>query len=152
MPALKQRKDDAVLLAEHFLRIYATQYDVSVRRLSPNAIARIRAYSWPGNIRELENLMLREVLLTDGEVIDLATLATAPDGLGHVDLDLDQAFKPAKAMAVARFEKNYLRHLLEKTCGNVSLAARLSRKDRSALNRLVKKHGLTTEEFRQVHG
>ena len=57
-------------------------------------------------------------------------------------------FKTAKAHAVAEFERTYLRQLLTCTRGNISLAARLSRKDRSAINKLVKKHGIATGPFR----
>jgi transcriptional regulator of acetoin/glycerol metabolism len=64
------------------------------------------------------------------------------------DEDRAQTFKSAKARAVAEFEKAYLDNLLTRTYGNISLAARLSRKDRSALNKLVKKHGLICERFR----
>ena len=59
-----------------------------------------------------------------------------------------QTFKRAKARAVEAFEKAYLGDLLAKTGGNIALAARLSRKDRSALNKLVKKHGLGIDRFR----
>jgi DNA-binding NtrC family response regulator len=148
MPPLCQRDDDSVVLALHFLRSYATQYRRPARNFTPGAIAQIRRYSWPGNVRELENLVLRQVLLTDGDMIDLPSLNAAPPRMEE-DIDLDQAFKRAKALAVAQFERNYLKRLLTRSSGNVSLAARLSRKDRGALNRLVKKYGLAKEDFRQ---
>jgi DNA-binding NtrC family response regulator len=98
-------------------------------------------------VRELENLMLREFLLSDGETIRLRPGggdAEPRTGSG----DPTQSFKAAKARAIAQFERTYLDQLLARTCGNISAAARISQKDRSALNKLAKKHGLSGERFR----
>jgi two-component system response regulator GlrR len=151
MPPLRERGRDVVLLAEHFLARFAVQYDRPTKRLHHEMITWLLAYEWPGNIRELENLMLRQFLLADGLMIRNGpadrTAASRDDPCG-----LDQTFKSAKARAVAQFERSYLSRLLTKTCGNVSLAARISQKDRSALNKLVKKHGLACERFRTPAG
>ena len=105
------------------------------------------AHDWPGNVRELENLMLREFLLADDDMIRIEAapreIANGAAGREH----RNGTFKTAKAEAVAQFERAYLRRLLDETRGNISLAARISRKDRSTLNKLVKKHGLG-ERFR----
>jgi len=146
MPPLRERGHDVVLLAEHFLRRLAAQYARPPKRLHPDSVAWLLAHDWPGNARELENLMHREFLLTDGNTIRLAAAdgpARAQSGPVPV-----QTFKCAKARAIAQFEKAYLGELLSKTSGNISVAARISQKDRSALNKLVKKHGLVCERFR----
>ena len=149
MPPLRCRDDDVVLLAENFLHRFALQYQRQPKRLHPDTIAFLRAYQWPGNVRELENRMLREFLLADGDVIDLQQARrTAAHVAAAGEMDLQQTFKSAKARAVAEFEKSYLGHLLAKTYGNISLAARISGKDRGALNKLVKKHGLAAQRFR----
>ena len=62
--------------------------------------------------------------------------------------NIDRSYTLAKAQAIAEFEKTYLGRLLSMTSGNISLAARISGKDRSALNKLVKKHGLAGQQFR----
>jgi DNA-binding NtrC family response regulator len=147
MPPLRERRPDVLLLAEHFLHCFTRQYGRPAKRMHPDTIAWLLAHDWPGNVRELENVMLREFLLADGDVIrirlsDPAAPSRAADG------DVERTFKSAKAQAVAEFEKTYLGHLLTKTCGNISLAARIAGKDRSALNKLVKKHGLVGERFR----
>jgi DNA-binding NtrC family response regulator len=149
MPPLRQRGHDVILLAEHFLNRFATKYERPVKRLHPDTIAWMLAHDWPGNVRELENLMLREFLLADDDVIHIRT-ASQPlsDRFVSAEFDSELTFKLAKAKAVAEFEKAYLGDLLAKTCGNISLAARISQKDRSALNKLVKKHGLGYERFR----
>ena len=149
MPPLRERGRDAVLLAEHFLHRFALQHSRPGKRLHPATIAWMASYPWPGNVRELENLMLREFLLGDGDAITIQPADQgAPIGVGDDEHPFEQAFKQAKARAVARFEKSYLSRLLTKTRGNVSLAARISQKDRSALNKLVKKHGLAGHQFR----
>jgi DNA-binding NtrC family response regulator len=151
MPPLRHRGQDVLLLAEHFLRRFAIQHQRAAKPLHPDTIAAMLAYDWPGNVRELENIMLREFLLADGDVIRIqpprpaAAAATAADAF-----NLERPFKIAKARAVAEFERTYLGHLLAKTCGNLSLAARISGKDRGALNKLVKKHGLAAERFRTL--
>jgi DNA-binding NtrC family response regulator len=147
MPPLRERDGDVLLLAEHFLSRFAVEHARPAKRLDPAAMAWLLAHPWPGNVRELENQMLREFLLTDGDTIDVRRVSqTPPPETDENNLDL--AFRQAKARAVAQFEKSYLSRLLAKTAGNVSLAARISRKDRSALNKLVKKHGLAGQQFR----
>ncbi|WP_375411397.1 sigma-54 interaction domain-containing protein [uncultured Bradyrhizobium sp.] len=150
MPPLRERGRDVALLAECFLDRFATQYERPQKRLHPSSIAWLMSHDWPGNIRELENLMLREFLLADGEVIQIAAPQRNAADLAFDRIDVDETFKSAKARAIALFEKNYLRHLLTETCGNVSQAARISRKDRSTLNKLVKKHGLASDRFRSA--
>jgi DNA-binding NtrC family response regulator len=153
MPPLRRRGDDAAILAEHFIRRFAVRYERPVKPLHPDTVAWLSAHDWPGNIRELENLMLREFLLADGDAIRLNPAdGPAPATALDPEPDFDQAFKSAKARAVAQFEKAYLNYLLAKTSGNISQAARLSCKDRSALNKLVKKHGLVCERFRSGAG
>jgi DNA-binding NtrC family response regulator len=148
MPPLRQRGRDVILLAEHFLHRFAIEYGRPPKHLHPDTITWLLAYDWPGNVRELENMMLREFLLADGDTIYVRPGGHRPaSGLTDTMFDLGQTFKSAKAQAIAHFEKTYLIHILTKTGGNISLAARLSRKDRSSLNKLVKKHGFG-ERFR----
>jgi DNA-binding NtrC family response regulator len=149
MPPLRDRERDVVLLAEHFLARFAVQYQRPEKRLHANTIERLLGHHWPGNVRELENLMLREFLLTDGDSIMIGSGDTAPSRVDDAP-ESEQTFKAAKARAVAQFERDYLGQLLAKTCGNISEAARISHKDRSALNKLVKKHGLACDRFRTL--
>jgi DNA-binding NtrC family response regulator len=151
LPPLRERTGDVRLLADTFVERHGRQYQRRARRLTPASLARLEAHDWPGNVRELESLILREVLLHDGDPEELE-IGGPLSGVGSRESDhapelYDQAFKHAKAQAVAQFERSYLRRLLAQTHGNVSLAARISQKDRSALNKLVKKHGLRSDEF-----
>ena len=148
MPPLRERGRDVVLLAEHFLDRFATQYEQPRKRIHAKSVTWLLSHDWPGNVRELENLMLREFLLADGDVIRIAAAQQTEAESARDRINADETFKSAKAKAIAQFEKSYLRHLLTEACGNVSLAARISHKDRSTLNKLVKKHGLASDRFR----
>ena len=150
LPALRLRRGDVTVLARLFLDRFSRQHGRGPQQISARSLALLEAHDWPGNVRELESVILRDFLLHDSDRVEL-----------EVDLDLPamstatieaagetENFKQAKARAVAEFERNYLRELLTRTNGNLSLAARLSRKDRSALNKLVKKHGIARRQFR----
>jgi len=78
LPPLRDRKSDILPLASHFLTIYAARERRAITGFSDNVVGRLLAYSWPGNIRELENLMERSVLLSSGPVIDAVALPAAP--------------------------------------------------------------------------
>jgi len=149
LPPLRDRVGDVTLLAQSFLERLSHTRQRLPRRLSAQSRVLLEAHSWPGNVRELEGLILREFLMHDGDgdeltISQLVSGAADRAGAGACPDD----FKHAKAKAVSEFEKSYLRQILGFARGNVSLAARLSRKDRSAINKLVKKHGIKTEEFR----
>ncbi len=148
MPALRDREDDVVLIAQHFLNRFAAQYGRPATLLDPGMIAQLRARDWPGNVREVENLMLRRLLLGEGDGVDIRQASGAAAEPAGDNADRPLAFRSEKALAIARFEKTYLRRLLIKTGGNISLAAKISGKDRSTLNKLVKKHGLAGGQFR----
>ena len=148
MPPLRRRGRDVVLLAEHFLDRFAVQYERPPKRLHSQTIAWLQAHEWPGNVRELENLLLREFLLADGDTILVRVTEAESAGGSGEEREPDLNFRAAKARAIVQFEKSYLRQLLIKASGNISLAARISHKDRSALNKLVKKHGLNCERSR----
>jgi DNA-binding NtrC family response regulator len=148
MPPLSLRGADVLLLAEHFINRFAAQYGRMPRQLHAETARWMMDYAWLGNVRELENLILSEFLLTDGDTLKIPPPDGGMQAHSKDGSEFDQDFKSAKARAVAEFEKTYLNHLLIKTRGNISWAARLSHKDRSALNKLVKKHGLTGEFFR----
>lgn len=152
LPPLRERRGDPLLLAQHFLSRFTKSYDKPAKRLHKDTIAWLDRYDWPGNVRELESLMLREFLLHDGEEVrlrsgPLSTSGTLPPPAEGELARFEPVFKNAKAMALADFEERYLRQLLATTRGNISRAARLARKDRSALNKLVRKHGLVSGDF-----
>ncbi len=153
LPPLRERQRDAVLLAEMFLKRLAGQYRRAPKNLHPDAVTRLLTHDWPGNVRELENLIHREFLMTDEPMIHLYCLASLPGArpkdAGEADSSplTESSFQEAKACAIAHFERAYIVELLSRTRGNISLAARISGKERSRLAKLVKKHGLQRESF-----
>jgi two-component system, NtrC family, response regulator GlrR len=149
LPPLRERGDDTVLLAQAFLRRLSVQYGTPSRSLHPDSLAFLREYAWPGNVRELENLIQRAFLLSDDDIINI-TSATDDGARGDGDTFkalTDDCFQAAKARAIARFERAYISELLLRTRGNISLAARMSGKERSRLGKLLKKHGLDRQHF-----
>ena len=144
LPPLRERVGDVRLLAQLFVDRCCSRYGRGPHRLAPHVLAALEAYDWPGNVRELESVILREFLLHDTNSDELSIDVGSP----ALDVAPVADFKRAKALAVAEFERGYLSQLLASTRGNISLAARMSRKDRSALNKLVKKHGLSPRQFR----
>jgi DNA-binding NtrC family response regulator len=149
MPALRERPGDPLLLAQHFIRRFAAQYEQPERELDSRTINILAAHHWPGNVRELENGIHRAFLLADGGVIRLTTswnegTAGAGDQPGALT---DSCFQEAKARALAEFERTYIDQLLGRSRGNVSLAARISGKERSRLTKLMKKHGIVRSHY-----
>jgi DNA-binding NtrC family response regulator len=140
---LRDRHGDVPLIASGFLEACDRRYNLGPKRLDQDSLAWMEAYLWPGNIRELENLVYREYLLSDGPVIKV----DPPKGVAPIDPRSTPGaagltFHQAKARAVETFEKTYLSSLLSQAGGNVSLAAKLAGKERRSLGKLLKKYGL----------
>lgn len=145
MPPLRERCGDACLLANHFAERYATRYRMKVRLFDAESIAWLDAHHWPGNVRELDNLVHRQTLL--GEE---AELRLAPDNWhaqGNVAAKGPVLFNDARHEAMSAWERQYLSHLLREAGGNVTRAAQLAGKERRAMGKLLKKHGIARDFF-----
>jgi len=153
LPPLRERGQDVLLLAEKFIARFAQEYQQRPRALAPDAVTAFLQHSWPGNVRELENLIHRQFLISDEPVIRFAgdgtPLQERRKAQRQPSASAANNFQAAKARAIAQFEKSYLASLLRQTDGNVSLAADLSGKERSALGKLIKKYGLARSEFKR---
>lgn len=150
LPPLRERADDCVLIANAFLDRLSREYRKPVKRLDADSVSWIRGQQWMGNVRELENLIHRQFLLTEGAVVRLNDSREAPSaGENHIAALARTGFlfREAKARAIASFERAYISDLLSFTRGNVSQAARLSGKERSTFGRLIRKHGLQPASF-----
>jgi two-component system, NtrC family, response regulator GlrR len=167
LPALRERGDDVILLAQAFLeRLNVTRHDDPPKTLHPDGITALKRHHWPGNIRELQNLVQREFLITDGRQLRFECLQQhgaqgrgveprkVPDRRSASRARIpaqgfaDVPFREAKARAISTFEREYVSELLARTRGNVSLAARLAGKERSRFGRLVRKYSLSTSDFK----
>ena len=143
LPPLRERGDDVHLLAETFLRRFGRQYGLAPKSLDADSVQFLSEHRWPGNVRELENLIHRHFLLSDSAVIRLVPERAQE----HTPPAATVTFREAKAHAIAEFERHYLAALLARASGNLSLAARLSGKERSRLCKMVKKYGLDRKHF-----
>jgi DNA-binding NtrC family response regulator len=150
LPPLRERGDDILMLAHHFVRKFARRMSRPVKKLSAEAIELLRVYAWPGNVRELEHAIEHAFVLSRGDDLgarDLPIAATnAPAGaapaLSHAALGgdvLDLPFNEAKRRTVATFEESYARALMRRTGGNTAEAARQAGLDRSNFRRLLRK-------------
>jgi DNA-binding NtrC family response regulator len=153
LPPLRARGDDVLSLARAFVERLCRQYRTAPRRLHPETLAGLARHAWPGNLRELENLIHRQFLLCDGAELRFssgAAVASAdsrPQDRDNANLTC-RSFREAKAHAIVEFERAYIAELLERAGGNISLAARLAGKERSRLGKLIRKHGLSSAAFR----
>jgi two-component system, NtrC family, response regulator GlrR len=152
IPSLREREGDAELLAQHFLRHFAKKYKLSNKHLSQEGLHWIRQYSWPGNVRELENAVHREVLMSEDPEVTFDTVMHESEF--HANLGTTQKeelaasdFQTSKKKVIHEFERAYLMQVLERARGNVSAAARIANKERRALGKLLKKHGISREHF-----
>lgn len=124
LPALSERKDDIILLAEHFLRRMNVKYGKSIARISAPAMNMLQAYAWPGNVRELENCIERAVLTTKDDTIHGYNLPPAI----QVEEFAEDPFNPEAKLTlddqVAAFERRVLLETLKRHNGNRSAAGR----------------------------
>ena len=153
LPALRQRPEDLLPLAQHFLERYAREFDRPVRGLSAAAKAAISAHSWPGNVRELQHAIERGVLLATGDEVlcaDLCLPGTSSSTADTEGASNPESFRQAKARMVDEFERSYLERLLVRYDGNVTRAAGAAAKNRRAFFELMKKHHIESERFRGV--
>jgi two-component system NtrC family response regulator len=145
MPALRDRRDDIGVLADHFVRRYRQQFGKPVTGLAPEALAALAEYSWPGNVRELQNVIERCVALADGPVIRLLDLPLdfmIPDARVSANaagaLDLEEAHDG--------FERQIVRRVLDRVDWNQSEAARLLGMHRNTLKVKMARWGLKRSE------
>jgi DNA-binding NtrC family response regulator len=140
LPPLREHLGDLVPLVEHFLAELGAS-TTALELFSPEAIAELERHAFPGNVRELRNLV--EATLALGELPALARPAETPEVPdAAIDALLDLPFREAKARIVDRFERRYVGSWLERTGGNAAKAARETGLDRSYLTDLMRKHRL----------
>ena len=148
VPPLRERGDDVVLLAEHFLRKYCAEIGRSMPRLSPQALERLRRYAWPGNVRELQNLMERAAVLSPGdlfgleqlppEIAERSALPPATDAADTAGDGEDVTLQPR----VEALERRLIARALDRSSGNKAAAARLLAISERSLWYKIKKYGL----------
>ena len=151
LPPLRQRKQDIPRLAYHFLRMLCRKTGKKIEGLSDEALELLVNHSWPGNVRQLKNVIERLVIMADGDSLDLTAMAPhlnprssisgnpVPESLAELNLIkktiLEQYFQP--------IQKTFLIQAMENSQGNISRAAKRTGMQRSNFSSLLKKHGIS---------
>ncbi|MBS4096198.1 MAG: sigma-54-dependent Fis family transcriptional regulator [Sulfuricella sp.] len=141
VPPLSQRKEDIPLLSYYFLKRFATLMKRDVSEITPETLELLKTYDFPGNVRELENIIERGVAITTGNLIDTAQL---PDDLRELTIRTFRR-KDGRILTMEEQEKDYIRWVLSETKGNQTLAAQALGIDRVSLWRKLKRYELEME-------
>ncbi len=150
MPPLRERPDDIALLVHHFVQKYRARLGKVIDGMSPAALARLTAYDFPGNVRELENKIHQAMVVAAGPVIDEndVALPAGPTAAG-VRFDIGRTFRDLKQEMIDTFEREYLTELLRRHRGNLAQASRAAGMDRKNLWALAARHGLDRARFKK---
>ena len=156
-PALRDRPDDVPPLAYHFLRQQAERQGRDIRRIAPDAMGALQANHWAGNVRELQNVITRAVVMEGADTLRLTSLPDSIQALARqrhgaipppdaaalaASINVDLPYADARKHSIDRFERRYFVELLRKTQGNKAAAARIAGMDRANLRRALKRVGL----------
>jgi two-component system response regulator GlrR len=137
---LAQRREDVVPLAKHFLATVAARYGKDVRAFAPDAMEALIAAPWPGNVRQLQNVVEQAVALATSPIVPAASIQSAlrsePSGMTPLD------------EAKRAFERDYLIRILRITSGNVTQAAKLAHRNRTEFYKLLDRHQLQPGMFK----
>jgi DNA-binding NtrC family response regulator len=153
LPSLKERKQDIPLLAYHFLKKYAEINHREVRDIAPETIQVLLSREYPGNVRELENIVERGVIFCASGTLQVKDLhLDTEEELLYPELKEEIArlsFKDAKDKMINLFHNQYIMSLLRESGGNISKAAEMAGIQRQYLHRLMKEAGIDAEQFKQ---
>ncbi len=155
LPALRERKEDIPILAGYFLENICKKMNIARKTITSRAIDYLVNFRWPGNVRQLENVIERMVIFAKGEFIDVPDLPqeirSMFDGVptdNKTQLSVPRTKVELKT-AKAQLERLFLVGLMETAEGNVMKAARLSGMDRTQLHHMFNKYNLNSDDFRQ---
>ncbi len=136
IPPLRQRPDDVLLLANHFLKLFSAQYGTGPKYLGKRAEKTLQSHAWPGNVRELENCVQKAVILSTQPMVQPEDLGfTSGSEAAPFQVDGGDTLRAARERA----EKETIIAALQRTQGNISLTARVLDVDRKVLTRLVQR-------------
>jgi DNA-binding NtrC family response regulator len=135
LPPLRQRGEDIVLLANHFMQVFSNKYHKESRKISVKAVDVLLNYHWPGNVRELQHVLERAVIMSDGFEINENDLQLSPQRFGNQNVLQEE-------MALGDMEKLMVQKAIDKHKGNISRAAAELGLTRAALYRRIEKFGI----------
>ena len=140
IPQLAERPEDIGLLAHHFLQIYTQKHQKSLTSFAPDALETLSSAAWPGNVRQLQNVIEQTVVLATTPIITNALVQKALHAQAHTLISFDAARQ--------QFEYGYLVKLLKLTQGNVANAAKLAQRNRTEFYKLLERHHLQATDFK----
>lgn len=140
IPSLSERREDIPLLANHFLASLTKKYEKNINGFAPEAMEMLVSASWPGNVRQLMNIVEQCVVLSTTPLISAVLVYDAM----HKEEEQLVSFEEARK----RFEREYLVRVLKITSGNVTQAARLSKRNRTEFYKLLQRHQLDAATFK----
>jgi DNA-binding NtrC family response regulator len=154
IPPLRERKDDTPLLAYHFLRKYTREMNKSIKSISVDAMNMLIAYSWPGNVRQLENVIERAIVMAEGDTITTEHLPFAVRAeIAHPDTpipktsdELKEIKKKVRESAVESIEKSFILDALTRNDWNITRAAKDVGMQRPNFQALIRKYGIKIEK------
>jgi two-component system response regulator AtoC len=151
LPPLRERREDIPLLARYFLVKHSDQLKKAISGFSSEALRTLESYSYPGNVRELENLVERAVMLTKGELVPAEALGemVAPASSETLLPIVSPVFSRSRAHLLGLFESQFVREQLAAHHGNVTAAAQASGMTRQNFQRLMAKHDISAPPFRK---
>jgi transcriptional regulator with PAS, ATPase and Fis domain len=142
VPALKERKEDVSLIAQHFLTMFNIMYRKSITGFTDEAIKKLQSHNWPGNIRELRNVIERVVLF--------CTASAISGDLIEFDLSVkNDSYREVNSRLLCKTEPEIVRSLLEKHNGKVSAVVKALHTSNGALYHFMKKHSINQNEYRK---
>jgi len=148
LPALKERREDIPDLVNHFLTRFATERRIAPPRISAEALAALQAHDWPGNVRQLRNIIERTLILAPGDRVESIEIDLLPpeivEGQGSASINSTSIAIMGSPLREAResFEREYLKIQIRRFSGNISRTASFIGMERSALHRKLKALGL----------
>ncbi|HKI77069.1 MAG TPA: sigma-54 dependent transcriptional regulator [Ignavibacteriaceae bacterium] len=148
IPPLRERKDDILPLAKHFLTNLCAVDDKQQKRFSPEAEEILKNYPWPGNVRELQNIINRTYILSSSVIIQKNDLpiTVEPGNRNRINEFLSDSYKNAKDKIIEKFEMEYLTHHLKLNQGNITQTAEKCGLDRRSIHRLINKYSIIYQE------
>ncbi|MBU1356005.1 MAG: sigma-54 dependent transcriptional regulator [Candidatus Edwardsbacteria bacterium] len=150
LPSLRERPEDILLLAHHFLKKHCADQSREIKQFSPEAAEYLTRHNWPGNVRELENAVEHAVALCPGNIIKIGDMPRHNQAveLDQVILPLDRTMKEARDI----FEKQYVEGLLRITGGNVTKAAAMAGMARQNMQLKLRDYGISSKTFSLKNG
>ncbi|HEY7745946.1 MAG TPA: sigma-54 dependent transcriptional regulator, partial [Desulfuromonadales bacterium] len=147
LPPLRERREDIPLLAAHFIRQQNARFGTSIRGLTADALKAAKEFDWPGNIRQLQNVIEASLAMENGEYLSLPVLAQFIDTGNDAGMADAGQSESDYAAALGRFERDYLKGLLQKTGGNIEAAAREAGMNMATIYRKLKKYEIRREDL-----